>query len=267
MAIVEEKKEPKFIDPLAFSIGGSAVEMDTEADAYERVAPPPMGRYDLHVTESERCWEERETETGDKYVVANLECKIVNAADPDVNGQMVFARVSTFMGRGKKISTMAYVLLKMGYPKEKLTGALTTEELVQKFHKFIIKQDRVVKDCLLDWQGYSPAQKAVIYNKMADFPKGKDGQYLHIVEYRKAGQPSEEIVARLKLKDWGGSGGGATAPAKAPAAAPKVVKRAAVVEEDEEATPASSAPAPKTGKKPPAPSAAEVSALLDGDDD
>jgi len=40
-----------------------------------------------------------------------------------------------------------------------------------------------------------------------------------------------------------------------------------VVEEDEEATPASSAPAPKTGKKPPAPSAAEVSALLDGDDD
>lgn len=274
MAVLDDKKtkvEPVLIDPANFTLANSeAMEMDLEADAYERAAPPPAGRYDLHFTPSEKCYELRKTDDGTEYVVANLEGRIVNCPNEELNGTMVFARVSTFLGRGKKISTMAYVLLKMGYPKEKLSGAITPNELVNKFSKFLIKQDRVVKDCLLDWQGWSQLQEKVVYSKMADFPKGPDGKHLHIVDYRKMGNPSEEITAKLKLKDWGGSSGapGAAKAPTSPAKAPVVVKRSAVVaaapEEDEDAP----APAPKAKAKAPAqPSKAEVDALLDGDDE
>lgn len=275
MAVLDDnqKTEAVLIDPSNFKLANSAaMQLDVEADAYERSAPPPAGRYNVHFTPSEKCYELKKTEDGTEYVVANLEGRIVDCPNDELNGFMIFARVSTFLGRGKKISTMAYVLLKMGYPKEKLQGELTVEELVNKFNKFIIKQDRVVKDCLLDWQGWSQVQEKVIFSKMADFPKGPDGKHLHIVDYRKAGQPSEEITARLKLKDWGGSSGapgGAKAPAS-PAKAPVVVKRSAVVaatpEEDEDAPAPALAPKAKA-KASAAPSKAEVDALLDGDDE
>ena len=272
MAVIEEKEkqERKFIDPLAGDLeAGEAVELDTEADAFERTAPPPMGRYDLHITLAKEAWEEVKTDSRELYYRVNLECKIVDAPDPEINGTMVFARLSTFLGRGKKISTMAHVLLKMGYPKEKLAGAISPKDLMVKFHKFVTKQDRFVKGCLLDWQGYSPAQKAVIYNKMADFPKGPDGQYKHIVEYRKAGSPSEEIIARLRLKDWGESGSlVAGKVATKPKAGPVVIKASAVAaaaSDDDEDTPAP--PPAKKAKASAKPSEAELSALLDGDDD
>ncbi len=268
----KDKQERVFIDPLATNLeAGEALELDPNADAYERLAPPPMGRYDLHVTEAKECWELGKTDAGDTFYKANLECRIVNSVDPELNGQMVFARVSSFIGRGKKISTMAYVLLKMGYPKEKLAGSVSHKDLMVKFAKWIRKEDRVIPGCLLDWQGYSAAQKAVIFNKMSDFPKDKEGNYQHIVEYRKAGHPSEEIIARAKLKDWGGTSGatGAATGAGKGTAAPKVVKRTAATEPDEDDTPvAAPAPAAKAGKKPPTgPSKEELAALLDGDDD
>jgi hypothetical protein len=276
MAITQEndKQERKFIDPLAADLAtGEAMELDTDADAFERSAPPVAGRYDLHVTLARDAWEAMSTEQGDVFYRANLECKIVNAIDEEINGAVVFARLSTFIGRGKKISTLAYVLLKLGYPKDKLTGAITPKELMVKFHKFINKQDRIAKGCLLDWQGYSPAQKAVIFNKMSDFPKGSDGQHKHIVEYRKAGSPSEEIIARMKLKDWGAAEGSGASVKIVAAPAKVVVKQAAKPVDDEEEAAPVVAPAkgaikpPVTGKKDNKPSQAELAALLDGDED
>lgn len=278
MAIQNNEQEEKvFIDPLAAGLEeGEAVELDTNADAFEVSCPPPAGRYDLHVTEAKDCYEQATTEQGQVFYKANLECRIVNSGT-DADGTVVFARVSTFVARGKKISTMAYVLLKLGYPADKLAGPITPIQLVQKFAKWIRKADRIAKGCLLDWQGWSKNLEKVVFNKMADFPPTRDGGHQHIVDYRKVGSPSEEIVARLKLKDWGAAQGTAAPKVGASAAggtktAP-VVKKAApaapVASDDDEEAPAPTPTPKKVSAKAVAatPSAKEVDALLDGDDD
>lgn len=287
MAIKEDAKkqeEKVFIDPLAAGLeDGEATTLDTEADAYERLAPPPAGRYDVHVMESDECYEKKFTEAGEIYYVANLEAKIVNAADENVNGFTVFPRVSTFISKGKTISTMAYVLLKLGYPKEKLTGEITPVMLVKKFCKWIRGADRIAKGCLLDWQGWSQLHEKVVFSKMSDFPANKDGGHDHIVQYKAKGMPTDEVVAKLKLKDWGGkagqTGGTPGQAGKASKAAPVVVKRpapaAAPADDDDDAgTPvvppkgkAAAAPAAAPGKaKAAAKPATAVSDLLAEED-
>lgn len=288
MAIVDTDKQNEqeriFIDPTNFEDDSEAVQYDTDADAYERIAPPPAGRYDLHVTlPEEGAFEQKVTDSGDKYIVANLECIIVDSPNEDANGRRVFGRVSTYLGRGRKISQMAYLLLKMGYPKEKLSGPVTQKELVSKFYKWITKQDRFVKQCLIDWQGWSKnannGKGAVVFGKMSDFPRDKNGNYEHIVDYKKIGQPSEEITAKLKLKDWGSSaptvGKAATATGGSTKAAPVVKKAATAPVEDDDDIPSgkvvNAAPAPAKAPakkaKAPEPDQTELDELLQGTDD
>lgn len=258
MAIVDEKDkrpEPILVDPFAGDIDALAEEqIDREADAYESVKPPRARRYNLKIVLAKNGVTLNQTQDGDKYYQAKLELYIVDAKNPEDNGAMVDSVVSTYMGRGKKINTMAYLMLKTGYPAAKMPDTIDHGTLLRKFAKWFQNGDKVAKDCLCDWQAWSKLKQQNVFMTEKDFPIDSDGEPNHIVMKSWGKEGSEELIGRLKRKDWGPTGkegvsGRPKAPvAAAPKAAPKPAPKPPVEADDddevEEAQPVKAAPAP-----------------------
>jgi len=223
MAIVEEKKEKKFEEVLQLSDlanpklpTGVASKLDVDADAYEIPVPPVAGRYNLRVAlADDNPIKMRRTDDKDPnttYYSIALECRIVSN-DEAVNNRAIYAYVSSRMNRGQKISTLAYVLFKCGFPKEKLANKDVDQlTLVRGFVKWL-SVERIVKDCLVDWDGYSKEQSKTIFRNMSQFPLNADGTREHIVSISTPGGGTEDITAKLNVKDWGEKPGEGTVQA------------------------------------------------------
>jgi cell division septation protein DedD len=227
MAVIEDnKKEKKFEQVLNLADlakadlpKGEASKLDVDADAYDVPMPPVKDRYDLRVALSEkdaikmRRIDDKDPST--TYYSVALECRIVSD-DPEVANRAAYAYVSSRMAKGQKISTLAYVLFKCGYPKDKLADKEVDQlTLVRGFVKFI-GDGRIVKGCLLDWEGYSKEQSKTIFRSMDHFPVGEDGTHEHIVMISSPNGGKEEITARLVIKDWGEKKDGKETPNKGP---------------------------------------------------
>lgn len=258
MAVVDDnKKDKKFEQVLNLSDlakadlpKGEASKLDVDADAYDVPMPPMKGRYDLRVALSEKepikmkRIDDKDPNT--TYYSVALECRIVSE-DPEVANRAVYSYVSSRMARGQKISTLAYVLFKCGYPKEKLADKEVDQlTLVRGFVKFV-GDGRTVKNCLLDWEGYSKEQSKTIFRSMDHFPLGEDGKPEHIVMVSSPSGGKEEITARLVIKDWGEKKDGKEAPNKGP-----IVReaKAVVAETPDEVEEVSTMPPPVATAKP-----------------
>lgn len=216
MADEKDKFEaPKVLGSLAeLLVDGEALDLDLTQDAWEFGAPPPRGVYEVKLFIGKDGWKSGTIDPKDPksvYVQCDLEGKIT---DREYEGQVVFTRVNTRVFRGKNISTMAGLLVKMGHGPalEKARGKLTPKNLSILLDK-AIKQEKPIK-CELDWQGQykwmDDKGKEVyesVHRHYDDFPNLEDGSgKKHIYTIQTKNHGSQEIRARLQVNRFFGKG-------------------------------------------------------------
>lgn len=200
----EDKNKPVVVDWSNVNAlpKGKKSKLDPTEDAWEMSAPPPKGDYDLKLFVSGNSgWTILNREPNDDdtaFYSCNMECRIVSE-DKDIDNYPVFGTVTTRIGRGKNISTMAAMIRKCGF---KCPDEATDLEVAQVFRKVLAKEP-ILHGCELDWQGWSKEDKKVVFMGMDDFPEDSEGnKKFRVVRTANSGV-REEIVAQLKVKTWG----------------------------------------------------------------
>ena len=199
---------------------GEKHKLDASEDAWEYGAPPKAGRFSL------KCFlakdgvvlydDDKSKPPG--YGIA-LECKVVNSKGGEADGVTVFPRVTTFIARGKNISTAAGLVVKFGYkiPAEADAKSIATLLVMA------LKKEPVC-DVELDWRGWSRLEERAVYKTMAAFPTDEHGEPIHIVDYKVVAGPHkgeiDTITAQPNVVHWYGKGE-ASKPAKGHVAVPK----------------------------------------------
>ena len=181
---------------------GEVHKLDTSEDAWAFSAPPKAGAFELKLflaKEGVKCYDDdKDKEPG--YGIA-MEAKIVNSPNGEFDGVVVFPRVATFLGRGKNISTAAGLIHKLGFKVPEEAHQLKIAQLLVQ----ALKREPVTK-VELDWRGYSKIEKRNVFRNMEAFPKDKDGEPMHIVDYKASNGQIEEIRANLDVVHWYGKG-------------------------------------------------------------
>lgn len=223
---------------------GMEQEMDLKEDWQARACPPPAGKYRLKLFLEKTDFEQgrkqgfQKDDSNGYYYKAQVTGKI---QDPTGVWQdsIVYYNASTGMQKGKKVSTMAGLLVMMG--DTKLPSKISEKALALRFYNVINKNQPVLlAEC--DWSTWDREDKSggdfgtSLLVGMKLYPKKADGTYQHIIKNKKG----VEFVAKLKLIKWLGKAG--TPTTAAPVAAPKPpvqemkVVSAPVAEKQEELT-------------------------------
>lgn len=161
-------------------------------------APPPKGYYDIKPMPSKDCFRYQE-EYG--YYSANLECRIVSE-DKDFDNIPIFATVTTKLGRGKNISTMGALIVKLGF---KLPEEIDDLGLCQLLAT-ALKKEHVLKGNLLDWRGGYKKENGDwqnVFSTMTQFPQLADHNYNFEPMVTKAGGAKEPIRAQVQVVEFG----------------------------------------------------------------
>jgi len=178
---------------------GEVHKLDPTEDAWAFSAPPKAGRYTIKCVlakDGVRVFDDDKTkEPG--YGIA-MEARIINSPNGEFDNVMVFPRASTFLGRGKNISTAAALISKFGkkLPSEEANQLQVAQWLVKTL------KGEPTCDVELDWRGYSSELKRVVARNMEAFPKDAEGNPLHIYDYKHADGHLEEIKAQLDVVHW-----------------------------------------------------------------
>ncbi len=189
---------------------GVTSKLDPEDNPFARLAPPPMGRYQL------QCFAQKDSfkmgknkRDGAVYYSASIECRIVNHPVADYNGAVVFPKAFySSIGRGQKISTMAKMIDLWGYGKslEKKEYTFNEKEITQLFAQALKREPLIWAD--LDWEGQfnagtkdNPDYK-VPFKSMLDFPEDEDGNPIHNPRVSDGQGGEVDINARLKVVEW-----------------------------------------------------------------
>jgi len=235
-AVAREK--PKPFDPydakaIASLEPGVKSKLDPEDNPFSRLAPPPKDRYQLKCFAIKDGFVEGKGKNGDLYYAASIECRIVNCSVAEYNDAIVYPRAFySSVGRGRKISTMAAMLIKWGYGAalEKKGYELTEKEVMQLFAMALKKEPTVYAD--LDWEGQFNAgtkEKSdykVVFRSMEDFPQDDAGNYMHSVTVSDGSGGMAEVNARLKVVEWiGKNNSPETQVIKVVEAEPEVVEK------------------------------------------
>lgn len=183
---------------------GVKSKLDPTEDAWSRTAPPPKGDYDIKLFAGGKdAWRQGLIDENDEdsiYYSCNLECKIVSE-NKEYDGASLFSTVTTRIGRGKHISTMAGLIKKCGY---KVPEEATPLEIARLFKKVLAKEP-ILRGNECDWEGYSKADSKTIFLSMDDFPEDSEGNKRWRVTRTTKDGSREEIVASLRIKLWGDS--------------------------------------------------------------
>ena len=228
---------PKTIESLKdLLIEGEEVEMDLEEDAWEFGAPPPKGDYDLKLflaaKDGYKVGYDTPGDENSMWLQFNLECRIVNSKNGEYDDIPVFTRVNTKFGRGKSISTMAGLIVKLGY---KIPNRLAPKKLAL-YMDAALKKEPVVR-AEIDWRGaYSYKDKdgkdvwENVFNRYEQFPNDpeKPGSKLFICEVTGKEGRKVEVRAQTQINRFYGKGEGGKV--KGVVAAPKFVEASKVVE-------------------------------------
>lgn len=218
MAMVERDKtkksndgyEGKTVDPNDTSLKpGKKSKLDPTQDAWSSSAPPKKDNYRLKLFPAKdgyRVKYEREDDEDSIYYSVNLECRIVSD-EKETDNYPVFSTVTTRIGRGKNISTMAGLMAKGGVnlPEEEVSE-LKIFRLMAKW----LKKEPVLW-AKVDWKGgYMPgdgkSKYVSLYKSMEDFPELEDGDgYQHVVMVTdKSTGGQAEVRAKVEVKEWYG---------------------------------------------------------------
>ena len=193
-----------FSDKASAVYKGKVSKLDSTQDSFAFPAPAPKGSYDLKLMLGKNGIEvaplddTKEISNDNLYYRANLECEIVNNETWEKN--RVFPMVTTRIGRGKDLSTMADLIIRLGYG-DKLKPEMD-DYTVAKLFDAILKKEPVIKGVECDWQGYSKVEERNVFNTMTDFPKDEKGGYQHMVNRTTKNRDKEEVRAMLKVIKW-----------------------------------------------------------------
>lgn len=203
-----QKVEPISIDldNLSAYEVGNEMQLDTQPEAtdvaWDFALPPVAGLYDLKIYPSSLGAVQ---DPATKDIRMNLECRIASD-DKDSDNQPVFEMVSTKLGRGKNINTMAALLIRMGV---EVPASVTPMGLFTLFLNSL-KKEPIVRGNYLEWRGYSKENKRNIYTTFESWPMlGKDLKTKKLkvmVPYRVKGDRQvymEEIQPNLYVVKWG----------------------------------------------------------------
>jgi hypothetical protein len=185
-------KELKTIDINDTSLPeGKEETINPSADAWERACPPPDGVYLVKLHEAKTAYQQGKTEDGEFYYVANIECRIQeNEEWKDV---IIFGKVSTYIGAGKEISTMAGLIVKFGV---KIQPNVTHLALVKLLKKVLAKEPKLYVEG--EWKAWDMPAGQWIKQGMKTFPKLDAGGYNHVVRDSKGGI----VTAKWKPVKW-----------------------------------------------------------------
>lgn len=223
-------EEQKQITDWATAPVGETYTVDTEEDAWEFGPPPPHGIYDVKLFLGRDGVKANFDENGKfTHYVVNIESKVVSDNE-DWNGAPAFPQmpISTRMARGKKISTCAGLLVKLGYGDK--IKANVTDRALAKGLESALKREPLIK-AELDWRGsYSwknPKNGEDIwenvFNHYEDFPI-KDGARLHQVNVASKGGGTAEVRAQLRITRFFGKGDKIPAITATSVAAPTIAQ-------------------------------------------
>lgn len=174
---------------------GEMLEQDLEEDLYKPLPLVPDGKYKvLCFLAREGAIEAIRDEDGElKHVRVNIVCRI---QEGEYEGVDVYANVSTMISRGRKISSMAYLLRKM---KVKFDANIGSIALAKKFVSALDKKIPIGIETT--WVCRTTPNEDNIYGSvvkkgMKNFPKDEEGNYVHVITDKKTG---EELVAKVKV--------------------------------------------------------------------
>lgn len=199
-----EKGQMRVVDITDLSLPeGKREAINPDADAWAVAIPPPdgvylvrlfFGREAFQIPETD--WEGKKIEANDIFYKSNLECKIEENSVAELNGRILFAQVSSYIGAGKEISTMAGLIRKMG---PKVPKDVTHLELCRLFKKVVGQEPRIYVEG--EWRAWDKYKEQNVAASMAKFPliEGTK-QYSHIIRNSKG----EEVAAKWKPTKWYG---------------------------------------------------------------
>ena len=217
----EERKKQEFVDVLGDTSLPTGepqhIELGDPDDAWGR-GKPPLGVFDLKLlpagkeTFVKMLVDNNMPESVDNPVAgysASFECKVISD-DKDFDGAVIYPKVTTFVRRGKKTSTMAALIEKAGFnPIPKGQTDATPLDVAKMFAK-VLKTEKVLRQCEIDWSaGYfdDSAHRWVNVARTAeDFPLDSEDEkipYLSELHVTKSDGSSDYINARAFVKVWG----------------------------------------------------------------
>lgn len=203
MAIIDEAtiedgkkiQELKAIDINDTSLPEGATEnINPDADAWERACPPPDGTYKVAIFEAKVPYQQGKTDDGQIYYVANLETKIIE--NEEWKNIRIFAKVSTYIGAGKEISTMAGLIRKFGV---KVAPTVTHLGVVKLLKKCLAQEPKLFVEG--EWKVWDMKKEEWLKQGMKNFPKSEDGKH-HIHIIRDSG--GNQVAAKFKPVRWWG---------------------------------------------------------------
>lgn len=191
---------------------GKVSKLDPTQDSFEQMKPAPKGVYTLKITlgkdgiQADRIDPEKDMADDNVYFKANLECIIQDSEGKLYDGSRVFPTVTTRLGRGKELSTMADLIVRLGYGKH-IKGEMSDFDVAKVFSA-VMDKEPVLKGVECDWEGgYKTEENGRtgwknVYKTMTDFPPDPKGGHLHIVDFKDHNRQVQEIKAQLKVKKW-----------------------------------------------------------------
>ncbi len=193
-----------FKDKSTIIVKGKVSKLDPTSDAFARIPPAPKGEYDLKLTPGRNGFEvdaldpKKPISNDNCYYKVNMEAVIVN--NSDYENQRVFPTVTTRIGRGKELSTMADLIVRLGAGKH-LKPEMNDFEVAELFSK-ILDKEPVFKKVPCDWEGYSKEDDRTVFKTMSDFPSDGKGGFVPVGVHNTKNRQREEINAQLKVKEW-----------------------------------------------------------------
>lgn len=201
------------VDPLGKLEAGEVRKLDVSNpdDAWTRSAPVPKGFYDLRISPlgKDACkmvWEDPMDHSKGFSYSANVEFSVVSD-DSELNGSLAYANFSTKIYRGKPLSTIAALIIKLGYSpfaKNSQTQEVSDGELLKKLAK-IAAQSPIIKNVFLNWriQYSTESGKWVTPLKdMDDFPENADGGKSHEVQVVRSDTKTREAMYASTYIQW-----------------------------------------------------------------
>lgn len=185
---------------------GAATPIDTKDDPWE-AGKPPYGWFlvklypatnDPYLMGYREYNEDKTPKESTVWYMTNNELRIQNK-DSEFVGASVFARLSTMVGWGNSISTMAAVIARSKWA-DKLKPEMAPAEVVALFTA--IQKREPAFWVFVDWKGYSSEDKKNVFPTYDTFPNdGKGGKHNLVIRTAKNGI-QEQIRARAEVTAW-----------------------------------------------------------------
>lgn len=232
------KDETKKIEPIeidindASLIAGDALNLDLNEDWQAQAAPPPAGKYRLKLTldDTKIIVGQKQnfaiTDPNGKYYNKQVTCKIQLPGN-EFDQAFVYYKAASTPKRGKKLSTMAGLLIKMG---AKLKPNMSELEVAKLFIAVVNKHEpELIADC--DWRAWDKEGEGefgeILLEGMKNFPM-INGVRQHII----LGAKKQQVIPKLVVKDWLGKPGAAAPKPVVSQPKPVVVAAPVAVEMD-----------------------------------